>query len=94
MAVRRLFNMIQAIDRNAQAARNDEQNFIRAEQQTNLAFMEQGVVQSTQQSTVTVTFQGSVVTADLATDEPLVPGQSVWIMQADNKSIVVLGSVK
>lgn len=92
--IRRLFNMVRAIDQNAQAARNDEQTQVLAQRQVNFAFMEQGTVLAAQQGTATVSFQGTTVQADLATDEPLQAGMQVWILQADDKSFVILGSVK
>ena len=43
---------------------------------------------------LTVSFRGQVTKAVMATDEPLKPDQRVWLLTANDGTLVVLGSVK
>ncbi len=95
MAIRRLVNMVQAIDQNIEAAKGNNQVSPLADNLgASTVAVETGTVVQSLQSGCLVTFRGGVGSADLATDEPLQAGQRVYVMQIDDGSLVVLGPVK
>ena len=89
--IRRLINMLDAIENDVQTARNDQQLGVRTGASS---FLETATVVQFSQSSVTVTWRGSTVQARLATDEQLNANQQVWVLEADNGDLLVLGLVK
>jgi len=97
VALRRLINMITglAVNRDPQSIRNDTQMNVRTDtQRGDAAFLEQATVQSALQSSCVVTWRGFTTTASLATDEPLQAGMQVWVIKADDGTLLIVGSVK
>ena len=98
MTVRRIVNTVQglAVSQDPGSIRNDRQT------QTNpgnasggaAAFFDVGTVKTISGTHLTVSFRGQVTKAVMATDEPLKPDQRVWLLTANDGTLVVLGSVK
>ncbi len=92
MAVRRLINMINgiAVNKNVALIRGDAS--VGARQDTiSDAFIFRARVESVTQDTIQVSTINGSEGASLATDEPFQPGQMVWVLRADDGSLVVLG---
>jgi hypothetical protein len=93
MAIRRLVNMIQAVDQNIEAARGNGLSPLVDNKTTAPAFVEVGSIVSAGQQSCIVTFRGATVSASLAYDGPLQAGQPVFVMETDDGSAFVLGPV-
>lgn len=95
MAVRRLINMIDglAANKDVRAVRGDQQLFIPSASQQPQDFLMRGRVESASQDAVIVSTDSGSGQATLATDENLQAGQPVWVVKADDGTLVVLGSI-
>jgi len=99
VTVRRIANTVQglAVSQDPGSIRNDRQaqtNPGSVAQGGGAAFFDVGTVKTISGTHLTVSFRGQVTKAVMATDEPLKPDQRVWLLTANDGTLVVLGSVK